>query len=50
MDSISASKYGTFFDIWHVAKAISKKMLKASQDQGCEPIKEWMKAVRNHLY
>ena len=39
-----------FFDIWHVAKAISKKMLKASQEQGCEPIKEWMKAVRNHLY
>ena len=39
-----------FFDIWHVAMAISKKMLKASQEQGCEPIKEWMKAVRNHLY
>ena len=39
-----------FFVIWHVAKAISKKMLKASQEQGCEPIKEWMKAVRNHLY
>ena len=28
-----------FFVIWHVAKAISKKMLKASQEQGCEPIK-----------
>lgn len=35
-----------YYDIWHVAKAISKKMLKASQEQGCEPIK----AVRNHLY
>ena len=27
-----------------------KKMLKASQEQGCEPTKEWIKAVRNPLY
>ena len=39
-----------FFDIWHVARSINKKLLKASNEKGCEIIKEWMKGVRNHLY
>ena len=39
-----------FFDIWHVARSITKRMLKASKEVGCEIIKEWMKGVRNHLY
>ena len=39
-----------FYDIWHVARSISKKMLKASQESGCGIIKEWMKGVRNHVY
>ena len=39
-----------FYDIWHVARSISKKMLKASQESGCSIIKEWMKGVRNHVY
>jgi len=39
-----------FYDIWHVARSISKKMLKASQESGCGVIKEWTKGVRNHVY
>lgn len=39
-----------FYDIWHVARSISKKMLKASQESGCGVIKEWIKGVRNHVY
>ena len=25
-----------YFDIWHVARSINKKLLKASQEKGCE--------------
>ena len=39
-----------FFDIWHVARSVNKRLLKASQKKGCERIKEWMKGIRNHLY
>ena len=39
-----------FFDIWHVARSICKKMLQVSKEGGCEKIKEWTKGVRRHLY
>ena len=39
-----------FFDQWHIAKGIVKKMLAASKEKGCEQIGEWTKAVRNHVY
>ena len=39
-----------FFDIWHVARSVTKKMLSASKEKGCEVISGWMKGVRNHLY
>lgn len=39
-----------FFDIWHVARSITKKMQKASKEKGLEIIKEWIKSVRNHVY
>ena len=38
-----------FFDIWHMARSISKAMLKISKEHGCEKIKDWMRGVRNHL-
>ena len=39
-----------FFDIWHVARTITKKLLKASKEKGCDSITPWIKGVRNHLY
>ena len=39
-----------YFDIWHVARTISKKLLSASKESGCEMIKQWIRGVRNHLY
>lgn len=32
-----------FFDLWHVARSINKNLLKASQEKGCETIKDWMR-------
>lgn len=39
-----------FFYIWHAARSINKKLLKASQEKGFELIKDWMRGVRNHLH
>ena len=39
-----------FFDQWHVAKGLVKKMLVASKEKGYERIKDWTKGIRNHIY
>lgn len=39
-----------FFDQWHIAKGIVKKMIAASKEKGCENISKWTKGVRNHIY
>ena len=39
-----------FFDIWHVARSVTKKLLAASKEKGCEIIQDWMKGIRRHLY
>ena len=44
------SQTSHFFDIWHVARSIHKKLFKASKEKGYENIKYWLNGVRNHLY
>ena len=39
-----------YYDIWHVAHSVTKKLLAASKEKGCEIIKEWSKGIRWHLY
>ena len=39
-----------YFDIWHVAWSVTKKVLSASKDKGCEVIKEWSKGICRRLY
>jgi solute carrier family 8 (sodium/calcium exchanger) len=39
-----------YFDQWHVAKGLVKKMISASKEKGCGRIKEWTKGMKNHLY
>ena len=39
-----------YFDQWHIAKNITKKMFAASKQKGCELISDWIAAVRNHVY
>lgn len=39
-----------FFDQWHVAKGLVKKLLAASKLKGCEVISQWIKAVKNHIF
>ena len=39
-----------YFDIWHIARSITKKMVKLGKEKGCEKIADWVKGARNHLY
>lgn len=39
-----------YFDIWHVARSITKAMIKLGKEKGCEKIIDWVKGARNHLY
>ena len=39
-----------FYDIWHVARSVMKKLFKASRENGCELIKDWMKGIKRHIY
>lgn len=39
-----------YFDVWHVERSTTKKLLKASKEKGCERIARWIKAVRRHMY
>ena len=37
-----------YFDIWHVARSISKAMIKLGKEKGCEKIADWVKGACNH--
>ncbi|CAN7948494.1 unnamed protein product [Ixodes pacificus] len=39
-----------YFDAWHFAKGISKKMLKASKYARCEVLAYWAQPASNHPY
>lgn len=47
-ESFSSVKH--FFDIWHVARTITKKLLQAAKEKDCERINRWISSIRNHLY
>ena len=46
----SEKKTQHFNDIWHVCKGLSKKIVKAAKEKGCEILLYWVKGIRNHLY
>nr|XP_055037185.1 uncharacterized protein LOC129424518 [Misgurnus anguillicaudatus] len=39
-----------YFDIWHVAKGLSKKIDKISTEKGSDLVKKWHRSITNHLY
>ena len=47
-ESCSGTKH--YFDIWHVARSITKRLLKGSKEKGCEIIACWIKGIQKHLY
>ncbi|KAI0240741.1 hypothetical protein LSAT2_008479, partial [Lamellibrachia satsuma] len=39
-----------YYDIWHIAKGLRKKLDKLALQRDCGIIKEWKKSIINHLY
>ncbi len=39
-----------YFDIWHIARTLTKKLLEAAKEKNCEIISRWIASIRNHLY
>ena len=39
-----------YFDVWHVAKGLAKKLELVSKRKDCEAIAPWIKSIANHLY
>ncbi|VDI28809.1 Hypothetical predicted protein [Mytilus galloprovincialis] len=38
------------FDVWHVAKGVSKKLEAAAKKRGGKDIRPWIKSIVNHIY
>ena len=39
-----------YYDIWNVAKSVTKKLLKAGEESKCEIIIKWQKSIKDHLH
>ena len=39
-----------YFDLWHVDRSNTKKLLKASKEKDCERISKWIKSISRHMY
>ncbi|XP_058486000.1 uncharacterized protein LOC131459881 isoform X1 [Solea solea] len=39
-----------YYDVWHMEKGLSKKLLKISQNKGCEKLTKWLCSIKNHMY
>lgn len=39
-----------YFDIWHVAKSVTKELLKVGKESGCSLLVKWQKALKNHVH
>ena len=38
------------YDVFHVAKSVTKKLTKAGQKRNCEQLLPWMQSISNHLW
>ncbi|KAL1004808.1 hypothetical protein UPYG_G00050880 [Umbra pygmaea] len=47
---LSERKITHYYDAWHVAKGLSKKLEQLGKDKDCALVKRWHKSIVNHLY
>jgi len=39
-----------YYDVWHVAKGLTKKLESLAKQRDCLLIREWIRGISNHLY
>ncbi|XP_052409539.1 uncharacterized protein LOC127955926 isoform X2 [Carassius gibelio] len=39
-----------YYDVWHVEKGVSKKLLRIARSKDCEQLQRWLHSIKNHIY
>lgn len=39
-----------YYDVWHVEKGVSKKLLRIARSKDCEQLQRWFHSIKNHIY
>lgn len=39
-----------YYDVWHVAKGLSKKLDALAKRQDCEVVQKWVPGIKNHMF
>ncbi|XP_069110215.1 uncharacterized protein, partial [Argopecten irradians] len=39
-----------YYDVWHVAKGLKKKLCSLAKEKDCGEVTDWIKSLTNHLY
>ncbi|XP_041360848.1 uncharacterized protein LOC121377055 [Gigantopelta aegis] len=39
-----------YFDVWHVAKGIKKKLIALAKEKDCSTLRPWIKSISNHVH
>ncbi|XP_052458985.1 uncharacterized protein LOC128017581 isoform X2 [Carassius gibelio] len=39
-----------YYDVWHLQKGLSKKLEKLSRNKDCQVLRNWLVAIKNHIY
>ncbi|XP_057191028.1 uncharacterized protein LOC130555030 isoform X2 [Triplophysa rosa] len=47
---LKESRIKHYFDVWHIEKGLSKKLVLMSKNKDCDVLKKWLHSVKNHMY
>ncbi|XP_067310591.1 uncharacterized protein [Pseudorasbora parva] len=39
-----------YYDVWHIEKGLSKKLVLISKNKDCDILKKWLHSIKNHVY
>nr|XP_055069990.1 uncharacterized protein LOC129450961 [Misgurnus anguillicaudatus] len=39
-----------YYDVWHIEKGLSKKLVLISKNKDCDILKKWLRSIKNHVY
>ncbi|PIK47559.1 hypothetical protein BSL78_15577, partial [Apostichopus japonicus] len=49
-ENLSCYHIKHYYDVWHIAKSIKKKIIALGKKKRCDAVNEWCKSIINHLH